>query len=256
MTTPLSQDEIDFFKQNGYLIQRAILDADLMARAREALWENPPPGITRDDPDSWVGPLEECDDADSNRYGYSWKYRKPGREQWMVELLPKNPTVWAIAEQLLGEGSLEEPQKIRGIYCQMREGDKPETPYRLHIDQHPFHLGLVAYIDDVAEDGGGFNVWPGTHKIAYHAFETQHTFTPPSGEEVNAKLQQLNDGPRVDCHGRAGDVVFWHHRLGHSAGHNRSRNIRQAVLYDFKKKDLEALQELPPHENMWKDWAV
>ncbi|MCB0090781.1 MAG: phytanoyl-CoA dioxygenase family protein, partial [Caldilineaceae bacterium] len=68
--------------------------------------------------------------------------------------------------------------------------------------------------------------------------------------------QEVSQQPHVDCHGNAGDVVFWHHRLGHSAGHNRSRQIRQAVLFDFKKKDLAEIQESTPPEDMWEDWAI
>ena len=40
-------------------------------------------------------------------------------------------------------------------------------------------------------------------------------------------------------------VVFWHHRTLHCAGHNYQRNIRQAVLYDYMKRD-EFLDDGPP----------
>ena len=49
-------------------------------------------------------------------------------------------------------------------------------------------------------------------------------------------------------------MVFWHHRLAHMAGHNTSDNLRQAILYDFKKVDFDYTQELPPQPNMWVDW--
>ena len=40
-------------------------------------------------------------------------------------------------------------------------------------------------------------------------------------------------------------MVFWHHRTLHCAGHNYQRNIRQAVLYDYIKRD-EFLDDGPP----------
>ncbi len=251
----LTVEEIVFFKEQGYLIKRGILDPALLERAREALWAGAPAKLKRDDPSSWVGPFqEESNDPTSLRRGYTWKYRAPGSDDWMKQLLPQNPNVWAIAEQLLGSGNLQPPERVRGIYCMLPEGDLPEQPYHFHIDQHPFHLGIVAYIDRVVPNGGGFTVWPGTHRLYYPLFETQHTFTPNA--EAQAAARATETLPYVDCHGDAGDVVFWHHRLGHSAGHNRSTNIRQAVLYDFKHKDLETLQELSPHANMWTDWAI
>lgn len=251
----LSSEEITFFKENGYLIKRGILDPALMAQAREAMWTGAPAQLQRDNPDSWIGPFQEkSDDPDSVRYEFTWKYRAPGREAWMIDLLPKNPWVWAIAEQLLGQGTLPEPERVRGIYAILPEGDAPERPYRCHVDQHPFHLGVVAYLDTVPPHGGGFTVWPGSHRLFFPTFATQYTFTPT--DQTQAVLAQVNQQPYVDCYGDAGDVVFWHHRLGHSAGHNRSRQIRQAVLYDFKKRDLAERQDMATPAALWTDWAI
>ncbi len=38
------------------------------------------------------------------------------------------------------------------------------------------------------------------------------------------------------------------------AGRNYSRHLRQAVLYDFTRSDLDVVQEEPPQANMWRDW--
>ena len=249
----LGQSELAFFRSNGYIILRGLLDPALMAQARESIWTDPPPGVRRDDPASWVGPFQaESDAQDSNFRGFTWKYRRQGAEQWMIDLLPKNPSVWAIAEQLLGAGMVEEPTRVRGVYCMMPEGDLPAHPYYCHVDQHAFHLGTVAYVDDVDEDGGGFNVWPGSHIPFYRTFQSAYgNEQSPEHKRVRARI---NDEPRVDCWGKAGDVVFWHHRLGHSAGHNRTARIRQAVLYDFKRTDLGEKALDAPYENMWQDW--
>jgi hypothetical protein len=251
----LSPEEVAFFKEHGYLIKRSILDPALMAQARACMWAGAPDQLKRDEPDSWIGPFQErSDDRDSVRHDYTWKYRAPGGEAWMIDLLPKNPIVWAIAEQMLGQGTLPEPERVRGIYCILPEGERPEHPYRCHVDQHPFHLGVVAYIDTVSPNGGGFTVWPGSHRLFYPTFATQHTFTPT--DQAQAALAQVSQQPYVDCYGDAGDVVFWHHRLGHSAGHNRSRQIRQAVLYDFKKCDLNERQAVATPSDMWTDWSI
>ena len=55
----LSKEELMFFKREGYLVKRRVLDADLMARARDRLWEGAAPSQKRDEPDSWVGPFKE-----------------------------------------------------------------------------------------------------------------------------------------------------------------------------------------------------
>ena len=62
------------------------------------------------------------------------------------------------------------------------------------------------------------------------------------------------DTDPVDCHGKAGYLVFWHHRMGQMAGHNTAMPpcIRQAMLYDFCKTHLDTM---PPHVDMWQDWS-
>jgi ectoine hydroxylase-related dioxygenase (phytanoyl-CoA dioxygenase family) len=65
----------------------------------------------------------------------------------------------------------------------------------------------------------------------------------------------MSDTPSVDCWGQQGDVVLWHHRLAHMAGHNYSQVIRQAVLHDFNRKDLDLLRLDPPQQDMWRDWS-
>ena len=57
----------------------------------------------------------------------------------MVDLLPKNPAVWAMAQQLLGEGEVVEPENVRGIYCTLPYGDHEGRPDNCHVDAHPFH---------------------------------------------------------------------------------------------------------------------
>ena len=65
----------------------------------------------------------------------------------------------------------------------------------------------------------------------------------------------MRDTEPVDCHGSAGDVVLWHHRLAHMASHNHSPQMRVAVLGDFNTVDLDAHRADPPQPNMWRDWS-
>lgn len=239
----LSPEEIIFFAENGYLIKRSVLNPDLMAQARECWWAAAPPELNRNDPDTWVGAFKET--------RWTLKYRDQQEEPWLVQMMAKDPAVRRMAVQLLGD-DLQEATKVRGIYCVFPEGDAPKRPPYCHVDQHPFHLGVVGYIDEVPPGGGGFTVWPGTHKQFYHTFKTRYSFEPT--KRYKAVRDSVLALEPVETFGQAGDIVFWHHRIAHSAGHNRSRQIRQAVLYDFKKNDLAETQDQPPHDDMWLDW--
>ena len=227
------------------------------------------------------------------RDGFRWQQRQLGSEQLLIDLV-YNPLLCAMAEQLLGKDSLQPPvvngtpmgtqgpawpggpvdpalgtQGTRGIYCTLPYGDKPREPDLCHTDGHPFNLGIVGLINDVPPDGGAFKVWPESHRRLYPTFVMSYDqpripfyehlpshkgilHTPQYDAEIDALL---GDTQAVDCHGRAGDVVFWHHRTAHMAGHNYTDVIRQAVLYDFSKRDLDEARLRPPQADMWADWS-
>ena len=74
--------------------------------------------------------------------------------------------------------------------------------------------------------------------------------------EYLQEIAKLNEELKpVECWGKAGDIVFWHHRLAHMAGHNYTNTLRQAVLADFWTTDLDALRGTPAQGDMWRDWS-
>ena len=254
--TNLTSEEIHFFKEEGYLIKRKVMNEKLTARARERLWENAPAELDRTDSDTWIGPIEEYRERKGQKGNdggaFSWYYRSIGREGWMVRMLATDPSIWKIVEQLLGKGDVRVPETIRGIYCRLPEGNSPEQAPGCHTDKHAFHLGLVGYIDDVPPNGGGFTVWPKSHRVFYYNHRTRHT--SEQTEEYATDLTFFKRQSPVDCHGEAGDIIFWHHRLAHASGRNRSKVIRKAVLADYEKHDLEASMNEPPCKDMWQHW--
>ena len=255
----LTDKEVAQFKRDGYLVKRGVIDSDYCATARERLWDEPPPSLKKDDPESWIGPFkpeEESEDRENFRKGYRWQYRRGGKEEWMVEGLTRHPFVQGVANQLLGEGRFTQPQGVRGIYCTLPYGDVERKPRSVHIDKGPSTMGVVCYVDRVDPDGGGFTVWPGSHKRMYYTSGSRHL---QEDSEAYAQVKQDCDdnweSDSVQTYGDPGDIVFWHHRMAHMASHNYTANIRKAVLTDFRFSNVDELKELPPDKDMWIDWA-
>ena len=293
----LTTEQIVFFKENGYLILKGILDPGLCAQARDRMWASLPADcpIRRDDPGTHIGPFEgnlSQDDSLHIRQGYKWQLREPGTEQFMIDLMYGGRLTRA-AEDLLGHGTLQSPrvggkpmgsegpawpggpvdpainEGVRGIYFTLPYGARDREADFCHTDGHPFNLSAVGLIDEVLPDGGGFKIWPGSHRRLYPTFQMQYDQpripyyehlpsykgliqSPEYEQEIKAVLA---DTRPVDCWGDEGDVVLWHHRLAHMAGHNYSHQIRQAVLCDFSRTDLDTCRMDPPQENMWRDWS-
>ena len=294
----LNQEQLSFFKANGYLIIPKILDSVLCKKARDLLWSSLPKeaNINREDPSTHIGPFTEKDlkqDVTNLRQGYKWQLRSIGTNQLMIDLV-YSETLQQIAEDLLGKDTLVKPkvggktmgqhgaawpggpvdpaldnEGSRGIYATLPYGGKEKEPDYCHTDGHPFNLSLVGLIDDVLPNGGAFKVWPGSHKRLYPTFQMQYDQPRipyyehlPSfkgiihSSEYEKEIQKImEDTTPVDCWGSKGDVIIWHHRLAHMAGHNYSNKIRFSVLYDFIKKDLDLCRCKPPALNMWEDWS-
>ena len=293
----LTQEQIGFFKENGYLLLEGLLDSGLCQQAVDLMWSSLPPNchLKRDDPTTYTGPFSAADSQDDPmhlRMDYRWQQRHIGTGQLLIDLV-YNPDLCEVAEQLLGKGMLRPPivggkpmgsegvawpggpvdpainEGVRGIYSTLPYGDVPRKADFCHTDGHPFNLGIVGLIDDVPADGGAFKVWPKSHRRLYPTCQLQYdqprvpyydhlpslkgiVHTEAYKDEIQAIM---DDTQAVDCWGKRGDVVIWHHRLAHMAGHNYSNVIRQAVLYDFNRTDLDTCRLDPPQQDMWRDWS-
>ena len=74
--------------------------------------------------------------------------------------------------------------------------------------------------------------------------------------EYLIEIERLNaEVDPVECWGRAGDIVFWHHRTAHMAGHNHTDVMRQAVLADFWTEALDRFRTTDAQGDMWRDWS-
>ena len=252
--------------------------------------------LDEQDSSTHVGPFSATDSSDDSlhlRADYRWLNRTLGVSQTVVDLI-YSETICAMADQLLGgplrqavvggsamgsqgpawPGGPTDPavanEGARGVYCTLPYGDQPQQADACHTDGHPFQLGVVGLLNDIPQDGGAFKVWPGSHRRLYPTFMLRYDQPRipfyehlPSfkgivhSEDYLAEIDALNrDVQAVECFGNAGDVVFWHHRTAHMAGHNYSDVIRQAVLADFWKLELDKYRTEPADGDMWRDWSA
>ena len=255
----LTTDQIRQFKLEGYLVLPGVIDKTYCERACERLWDDPPPSLVKEDPSTWIGPLkpeEESEEKDNFKKGHRWQYRKVGGESWMVEGLPGHPFIQSVANQLLGEGRFKKHEQVRGIYCTLPSGDVEREPRHMHIDAGEATFGLVCYVDRVDPDGGGFALWPGSHRKFYHASQSRyHRKYTDDFEKIRQEYDDTWETSSVQTFGDPGDIVIWHRRMGHMASPNYTANIRKAVLTDFTWTNVAELAELPPGEDMWEDWT-
>ncbi len=117
----LTDRQIAQFKRDGYLVLPAALDADGCARIRERMWQvlgEYLPRLKRDDPTTWTPITDEeharlsaqkpANGGDPYCAGRGHRfYIRNGTEPLMLDVAPR--ALWAVAEQLLGVGTLVWP---------------------------------------------------------------------------------------------------------------------------------------------------
>ena len=176
--------------------------------------------------------------------------------------LPKTGPVW-----LNGQGT-------RGLYCTLPNSPSSRPSYRAaHSDSAcygPGWLQMIAYLDNVPPNSGGFTVWPGSHtriwREQWKAFQASEMHTDKhlvvrkaGGYNEPVIARRKVDTQPFDCHGPAGIVVLWHTKILHMAGPNASDDaIRQATIYAFLKTPTalpDALAVDNTNGDIWRDWS-
>lgn len=292
----LTTAEIQVFKRDGYFIRRGLLAPELTLRCRDAMWESGhfPERFVRGDRSTYIGPYWEGEPGVAGGHRSTARRDVLSDHEDFVELLPQNPKVKDILEQLLGEGEVEhQTGETGGVVSTLpMGGPEPRAKTRNygHVDSSldsRDRLSCAAYIDDVAPGGGGFMVWPGSHRKTFAFLTTSKACRRNGYGKPNSEKKNLSGGPDraptyaagmfredgqgasewsnknivpVDAWGPAGTVVFYHSRLMHERGPNYSDNIRQAVLMRFGK----TAESLPEEEciehartgEIWRDWSA
>ena len=156
MDALLSPGEIAKFKRDGYFIKRGLLEPSLCAACRDLLWTTPdalPQRMVRGERATYRGPFREGEPGG----GYRCTPRRDvlSDHEAFVNLLPQNPRVQAILEQLLGEGRVQHlDANTGGVVGTLPMGpEREKTPNRGHVDSSldsRDRLSCAAYIDDVA----------------------------------------------------------------------------------------------------------
>jgi hypothetical protein len=269
----LCEAEIAFFKEHGFLLKRGFLNQqETFDRVIDHLWNSVPRGIfTRDDPQSWIGtPADQWTEEDDLTVGViqagAWKMRSKngiGTEPFMRDEIGNHPRMREMATRFLGD-PLKRAERVRGLYCVFPI--PPGSGGRLspHADQTAADLSAMVFVDEVAPHCGGFTLWPGSHHTVHPHCETVHGAMSQDQTEGYARARDsaLNEITPMEFPGQAGDVIFWHPRMIHSGGVNRSAELdrpalRLIVPCDYQRADrtfYDNLIEGPgPNHQWWVD---
>lgn len=218
----LSEEQLDFWNKNGYLIIRNAVPKEDCEKTIEVICNFI--GIDRDTPATWYN-------------------SHPARQGIMVQLfqdpiLEKNrdsKKVRAAYEQLWGNTDLWVSADRVGFNPPENNTWKFPGP-RLHWDAElelpfPFDLQGILYLADTAENQGAFSLVPGFHN------RLEDWLTSLNG--TNPYDQNLYDLGCIPIAANAGDFIIWHHALPHGSSTNTSDKPRFVQYFTYAPTDAK-----------------
>lgn len=251
----LSQEEIEHFKANGFIVKKGLIDSAELERVADCVWSAAKDlgfPFDRNDPKTYTLPKDHGlfpktepkhtynDGKGIANYfggstgGWTWRHYTPCREDWFLDRTARHPNMQAVVRQFLG-ANVKPSRRCRGFYVVFPQAGDPQKNAGLsaHTDGTASQLNCMIYAADCPPNGGGFTLWPGSHRKCYYHMETEYNWEPKAG--YNDMLAEIKATVTpVEIAGEAGDCCFWHPRALHSAGANRSSQVRIVVPCDFQ----------------------
>lgn len=215
--SPLSQDQVRRFADDGFLVASGLVDADRVAAALAAVdglvaTSPPPPGH--------VG------------HRFYWNQQAAP----LLATLSETPA-WDAARQLTGDDLLAPPEVQVALtyppYAHRPGGGHLDGFHALTAHGGPFSFTLLAGVilsDQSRDDMGNLYVWPGSHR-EITAYERTHGVGAAVAAVVasgSAQPTMIRSSPVQVC-ASPGDVLFAHYLLAHNIGGNTSNTVRKTV---------------------------
>jgi ectoine hydroxylase-related dioxygenase (phytanoyl-CoA dioxygenase family) len=225
----ISDREIAFYRENGYVLVENVLDHSTMARMKEVIADlvAKAKGVAQHDN---VYDLEPSHTPQAPRVR---RIKKPHTVHPIFWEFAKSATLLDVCTRLLGPNV-----RLHGSKLNMKDpkyGSAVEWhqdwAFYPHTNDDLLAIGVM--LDDVELENGPLLVLPGTHKGPVYDHHADGRFCGA----IDPTAVQLPYDTAVAVTGRAGSASFHHVRLVHGSAQNTSSKPRQLLLYECGAAD-------------------
>ena len=226
----LSRQQIEQYRETGWLVVEDLLDASLLAAAKRVIAEFVAKAdrVTAHDD---VYDLEPGHRPDAPRVR---RIKTPHKNHPLFWEIAKQPKLVGILQQLLGPSGV----RLHGSKINLKEPHFG-SPVEWHQDWafYPHSnddvLAVGVMLDDMLEENGPLLVLPGSHKGPVHDHHLDGYFVGA----MDPTRSDLDFSQAVALTAPAGSMSFHHVRLVHGSAQNTSKRPRQLLLYEYAAAD-------------------
>jgi len=232
----LSEDDLQFWGENGYVVAKKVVSEDKAARAGQAIWDFLE--MDPNDPETWYPDLARRSImVEIYQHQALWNNRQAPRVHQAFSQIWKTEKLWVSFDR----GSMNPPTH-----------DPEAKQFGLHwdtnVDNRPIGFGVqgVLYLTDTAENQGAFQCVPGFHNIIEGWLDSL-----PEGE--NPRHQNLHAMGSQCVPAETGDLIIWRTALPHGASLNTSaepRVVQYITMNPANDSNDDACQS---RVNWWRD---
>jgi len=230
----LTEEQIRFFDENGYLVLRNWIPQDLLTRLQEA-------------GEAWIQEGLNAQEGDQHFQDYAFAQRSYGRVMFRVNYVHNKgqavslellgcPQVLAVAESLCGENFVPTYESM--VFKQ--EGDGAAIPW--HQDAvHPrkyriFNYDL--YLDRSSADGGALRVLPKSQQQRQDICAVSERW---GWNHPDVRIVEMEPG----------DVLLHDVMVIHGSEPVEGKDLRRTIYYEFRA--AEEILEEGPWDREWID---
>ncbi|WP_299478273.1 phytanoyl-CoA dioxygenase family protein [uncultured Roseibium sp.] len=229
MPEVLSQSQIAFYRDNGYLVlERRLPDTVIDdIRAEISRFEDEARGMTASNDRL---DLEDSHSPDQPRLR---RIKLPHKISDVMRALMYSDHILAPARDLIGPDLRLHTTKLNMKSAGYGAAVEWHQDYAFYPHTNDDILAIGVIIDDMESKNGPLMVYPGSHKGPVHDHHVNGVFAGA----FNPQEVGLNPSDAVELKGPAGSISIHHGRIIHGSALNTSDRSRRILFYEMMAAD-------------------
>ena len=225
----LSQDQIQFYQDNGYLVLERRVPENIIEEIRSeiARFEDEARGMTESND------RLDLEDSHTPEVPRVRRIKRPNLISKVVDDLMRSDHILAPVRDLIGPSLRIHTTKLNMKAAQYGAAIEWHQDWAFYPHTNDDVLAVGVIIDDMGEENGPLMVFPGTHKGKVYDHHVDGLFAGAidlAANGLDTKDAALLTGP-------AGSISIHHGRIVHGSALNRSDRDRRILFYEMAAAD-------------------
>jgi len=243
MQSPLSSERVQQFDQDGYLIERQLVDAELITSMNRLVDGSVKPALAPVEyeadvhypgsPESKTAPGGQTPRRLLNAYTRAEIFRQFAGSHAVVSRL----------QQLLGSEHVMVSQNHHNCVMTKHPGYSSVTSWHQDIRywsfDHPELISVWLALGKERPDNGGLLLIPGSHRMELERGRLDAALFLRTDIEENRELIEA----AIPAELEPGDVLFFHCKTFHAAGQNDAGTVKKSLVYSYHARENRAIPE-------------